>query len=104
MRRMKRLCCYLCHAPRPPRRPTAHRCAKNTLRCAQLLFRLRGSLLSCSRALCASLWPLFLVLLPLGLVGHVEQTPAAPLLPCMAAAFASILFGAYLARKGGAMP
>ena len=44
-----------CHAARPPRRHTVPPSAKNTLRLtAQLLFRLRGSLCACSRALRAS--------------------------------------------------
>lgn len=46
------------------------------------------------------LWPLFLYLLPLGLIGNVEQ--GGPLW-LMAPALASVLLGGCLARKGGAI-
>lgn len=55
------------------------------------------------KRLSSYLFPIFLFLLPLGLVGHLEQTPAAPLLPYTIAALVSILLGAYLAKKAGVM-
>lgn len=47
-----------------------------------------------------SLWPLFLFLIPVGLVGEIDN--GGPLW-LMVPALASILLGAYLAHKGGAM-
>lgn len=50
-----------------------------------------------------SLWPIPLFLLPVGFMGHLEQTPTAPILPYFFVALASIALGAYLAKKAGVM-
>lgn len=49
------------------------------------------------------LWPLFLLVLPIGLIGRLDCDPTAPLLPYIAAALASLALGGLMARKAGAL-
>ena len=52
------------------------------------------------RRVCGAVWPIFLLLVPLGVTGAVEQGAA---LGWMALAFGSVLVGGWMARKVGAL-